>query len=124
MVIDNLNIDFPKGKIIGLLGPNGSGKSTFVKILAGILQPNSGEILIDGNEIGEKTRAIVSYLPERTYFSNSITVENAIEYFDSFYDDFRPQVARELLKKLGVNVNSKMKSLSKGTKEKVQLVII
>ena len=123
-VLNNFNLTIPAGKIVGLLGPNGSGKSTLVKIFSGILQPDNGEVKIGGYGIGEETRAIVSYLPERTYFNKNMTVEGAIEYFKSFYKDFRSERAYELLKVLNIDVKSKMKTLSKGTKEKVQLIMV
>ena len=87
-VLSNFNLEIPSGRIIGLLGPNGCGKSTLMKMIAGILQPNSGEILIDGKPVSEETCAIVSYLPERTYFDSSMKVIELLNYFDDFYNDF------------------------------------
>lgn len=123
-VIKDLNLEIPCGRIVGLLGPNGRGKSTFVKILAGLLQPNSGKIKVYGNEIGAESRALISYLPERTYFNNGMKVEEIIKYFQSFYHDFSPQRAYELLSALGIDPKAKMRTLSKGTKEKVQLILV
>ncbi|MBE7055950.1 MAG: ABC transporter ATP-binding protein [Ruminococcaceae bacterium] len=123
-VINNLNIEIPKGKIVGLLGPNGCGKSTLIKMIAGILQPNSGEIYVSGKQIGEETRALVSYLPERTYFSGGMKVSEVVKYFASFYSDFSTERACELLSVLGINSDAKLKTLSKGTKEKVQLILV
>lgn len=123
-VIKDLNFGIPAGRIVGLLGPNGCGKSTLIKMVAGILQPNSGEILVDGMPVGEESKAIISYLPERTYFNSWMRVDELIAYFDEFYADFDPQRAFKLLEDLGINTRSKLKTLSKGTKEKVQLVLV
>ena len=123
-VLDGLNLSVPKGKIVGLLGPNGCGKSTLIKIITGLLQPNSGEVLIDGKPVGEETKAIVSYLPERTYFNAWMRVSELIKYFEEFYEDFDPCRARKLLSDLNIDEKSKLKSLSKGTKEKVQLILV
>ena len=123
-VLTNLNLVIPAGRIVGLLGPNGCGKSTLIKMIAGILQPNSGEITVDGNPVGEKSCALISYLPERTYFSNSMKVDDIITYFSDFYSDFDPVRARHLLNDLGIDTSANLKTLSKGTKEKVQLILV
>ena len=123
-VLTNLNLVIPAGRIVGLLGPNGCGKSTLIKMIAGILQPNSGEIKVDGNPVGEKSCALISYLPERTYFSNSMKVDEIITYFSDFYSDFDPVRARHLLSDLGIETSANLKTLSKGTKEKVQLILV
>ena len=123
-VLQNFNIDIPAGRIIGLLGPNGCGKSTLIKMIAGILQPNEGEILVNGNPIGEKTCADISYLPERTYFTQSMKVEEVIDYFVDFYKDFDVERAYKLLADLKIDPAAKLKTLSKGTKEKVQLILV
>lgn len=123
-VLTNLNIEIPKGRIVGLLGPNGCGKSTLIKMIAGILQPDSGTITVDGNPVGEKSCALVSYLPERTYFSNSMKVKEIIKFFADFYADFDSERAYILLNNLGIDPNSNLKTLSKGTKEKVQLILV
>lgn len=122
--LDHLELTIPSGRIIGLLGPNGSGKTTLIKLLAGLLMPNEGEILICGKEPGAETKAVVSYLPERTYFRSSMRVKELIEYFQDFYADFRPERARELLGNLKIDENASLKTLSKGTKEKVQLIMV
>lgn len=122
--LDHLDLTIPSGRIIGLLGPNGSGKTTLIKLLAGLLMPNEGEILICGKEPGAETKAVVSYLPERTYFRSSMRVKELIEYFQDFYADFRPERARELLGNLKIDENASLKTLSKGTKEKVQLIMV
>lgn len=122
-VLDNLNLSLPKGKIIGLLGPNGCGKSTLIKTITGLLIPDKGRILVDGEEIGEKTKAMVSYLPEKSYLSEALRVNDLLKMFCDFYCDFDLQRARKLLSDLCIDPNSKLKNLSKGTKEKVQLVM-
>lgn len=122
--LDHLDLTIPSGRIIGLLGPNGSGKTTLIKLLAGLLMPNEGEILICGKEPGAETKAAVSYLPERTYFRSSMRVKELIEYFQDFYADFCPERARELLGNLKIDENASLKTLSKGTKEKVQLIMV
>lgn len=123
-VLSDFNIDIPAGRIIGLLGPNGCGKSTLIKLVAGLLQPDSGSITVGGYPVGEKSKALISYLPERTYFDSSMRVKNLISYFEEFYDDFDTQKAYTLLYDLKINPESKLKTLSKGTKEKVQLILV
>ncbi len=123
-VLTNLNIAIPEGRIVGLLGPNGCGKSTLIKMIAGILQPNSGEITVGGNPVGEKSCALISYLPERTYFSNSMKVKDIITFFSDFYKDFDCERAKVLLNDLNIDINASLKTLSKGTKEKVQLILV
>lgn len=122
--LTNLNLTIPKGKIVGLLGPNGSGKTTFIKIAAGLLTPTSGKLTIDGNAPGIETKSFVSYLPERTYLSSWMKVSDIIAMFADFYDDFDVARANDMLKRLGVSTDLKLKTLSKGTKEKVQLVLV
>lgn len=123
-VLTNLNLMIPGGRIVGLLGPNGCGKSTLIKMIAGILQPNSGEITVNGLPVGEKTCSLISYLPERTYFNSSMKVKEIIKYFSDFYEDFDSERAKVLLSDLGIDINSNLKTLSKGTKEKVQLILV
>lgn len=122
--LNALNLSIPRGKIIGLLGPNGSGKTTLIKILNGLLCPTEGEVLINGKKPGPQTKAVVSYLPERTYLSTSKKVCELMEYFTDFYADFRPERAKEMLKSLGIDMNARIKTLSKGTREKVQLILV
>lgn len=124
LVLQDFNINLEKGRIIGILGPNGSGKTTFIKILAGILSRNAGEVTIDGRQIGIESKKVVSYLPERTYFSPSMKVKETIEFFADFYEDFRKERAIEMLQKLNIPLDAKIKALSKGTREKVQLVLV
>lgn len=123
-VIADMNISLPRGKTIGLLGPNGSGKSTFIKLAAGLLTPTAGAVLIDGREPDEETRAYVSYLPERTYFDSAVRVSDAVDMFHDFYADFDRQRALEMTSRLGVDVSARFGTLSKGTKEKLQLILV
>lgn len=123
-VLDKLNLEIPAGKIVGLLGPNGCGKSTLVKIISGVLQANSGEVKIAGEPVSENTKALVSYLPERTYFNAWMHVEELVKYFETFYSDFDSARAYELLENLKIDPKAKLKTLSKGTKEKVQLILV
>ena len=123
-VLKDLNINLTGGKIVGLLGPNGCGKSTLIKLIAGLLVPDSGSIEICGQPRSEKTNALISYLPERTYFSGGMTVEDMISYFVDFYEDFDEACARRMLADMGIKTESKFKSLSKGTKEKAQLILV
>ncbi len=122
--LDGLNLVIPRGKIVGLLGPNGSGKTTLIKILNGLLVPTGGQGLINGLAPGAQTKARISYLPERTYFQNSMRVKELLEYFADFYEDFRMERAREMLLSLHINENDRIKTLSKGTREKVQLILV
>lgn len=122
--LNEISLGLPKGQIIGLLGPNGSGKTTLLKLAAGLLTPTSGIILVDGKVVGPETKAIVSYLPERTYFDQGMRVAECLEFFSDFYADFDRPRAEEMLKLLQVPTDAKMKTLSKGTKEKVQLVLV
>lgn len=123
-VLNGLNLEIPAGKIVGLLGPNGCGKSTLIKLIAGLLQPNGGEIRVCGNEVGEESKALISYLPERTYFNAGMRVSELIRYFGDFYKDFDEKRAYTLLADLSIDPSAKLKTLSKGTKEKVQLVLV
>ena len=123
-VFKNFNCELPSGKIIGLLGPNGCGKSTLMKLICGILVPDSGEIYICGEPRSEYTNSLVSYLPERTYINMSMKVEELIKYFKDFYTDFDEETARKMLYDLNISTNARLKTLSKGTKEKVQLVMV
>lgn len=122
--LDNLDLTLPKGKIVGLLGPNGSGKTTFLKLCAGLLTPSVGQIEICGMPVGTQTKAIVSYLPDRTYLSNGQSVRQQLNYFKDFYADFDYARAVDMLAKLGIDPKQRYGSLSKGNKEKVQLVLV
>ena len=124
LALDHLSLTIPRGKIIGLLGPNGSGKTTLIKLINGLLVATEGEITINGIKPGAETKGYVSYLPERTYFQNSMKVKELIDYFSDFYQDFRPERARQMLANLNISEDARLKTLSKGTKEKVQLIMV
>lgn len=123
-VLKDVNFSIPRGKIIGLLGKNGAGKSTLIKLINDLLTLDSGEILIDSKKIGVESKKIISYLPERTYLDKSMTVNEVIDMFSEFYDNFDSKKARKLLKDLKLDVNSKLSKMSKGMQEKVQLVLV
>lgn len=122
--LKGIDLTIKRGRIVGLLGPNGSGKSTLIKLANGLLTPSSGEILINGLKPGIETKKIVSYLPERTYLNDWMKVSDIINFFKDFYDNFNPEKAHEMLQKLNINPNDKLKTMSKGTKEKVQLILV
>jgi ABC-2 type transport system ATP-binding protein len=122
--LDDVTLNIEKGKIIGLCGPNGSGKTTLIKIAAGLLTPTSGSITIDGMPIGPETKAVVSYLPDKTFVPESMKVFAIIDFFREFYADFDINAAYEMLKRLDIDGSETFKTLSKGTQEKVQLVLI
>lgn len=122
--LNGLNLEIKKGRITGLLGPNGSGKTTFLKIIAGILRPSSGEILINGNRPGIKTKAQVSYLPDRDYLYKWMRISDAVNFFDDMYDDFDKEKAGEMLKFMNLSEDSKVRELSKGMSEKLYLTLV
>ena len=119
--LTNLNLVLERGQIIGLLGPNGSGKTTLIKLINDLLIPTEGQVLIDGMAPGVETKKIVSYLPERTYLDPSMKIKDIISYFSDFYENFVTDRAYHMMTDLEIDVNSRMRALSKGTKEKVQL---
>ena len=123
-VLNNMNVSVPAGKIIGLLGPNGCGKSTLIKLVSGLLVPDSGEIYVDGVAIGHETNQLISYLPERTYLSPGMKVSELIDYFADFYADFDVARANHMLADLKIDPNAHIRTLSKGTREKVQLIMV
>ena len=122
--LKGIDLKINRGRIVGLLGPNGSGKSTLIKLANGLLTPTSGEILIDGKAPGIHSKEIVSYLPERTYLNNWMKVSDIINFFNDFYKNFNPKKAYDMLSKLNINPQDKLKTMSKGTKEKVQLILV
>lgn len=122
--LKGISLDIPKGKIVGLLGPNGSGKSTMIKLLNGLLQPDEGNIEIAGMKPSIETKKIVSYLPERTYLSEWMKMKDLLKFFSDFYEDFDLEKAEEMIEALNINVDEKIKDMSKGTKEKVQLILV
>lgn len=123
-VLKGINLNIPKGKIVGLLGPNGSGKSTMIKLINGLLSEDSGMIFINGLKPSKETKKIVSYLPERTYLNDWMKVKDMLGFFKDFYSDFDAEKAEEMLKNLGIDKNEKLKTMSKGTREKVQLILV
>ncbi len=123
-VFEDLNLTIEGGKIIGLLGPNGSGKTTIIKMLAGLLTTDEGEILIDGYKVGPETKAVVSYLPERTYLNESLKIRQVIDIFADFYADFDADRAYKMMELLKLDPEMQVKKLSKGNKEKVQLIMV
>ncbi len=122
--LDNLNLTLERGQIIGLLGPNGSGKTTFIKLINDVLVPTKGEILINGMAPGVETKKIISYLPERTYLDEMMKVNEIITYFSDFYDNFSSERAYQMLSDLQIDTNVRLRTLSKGTKEKVRLILV
>lgn len=122
--LDNLNLTLPRGRIIGLLGPNGSGKTTLIKLINGLLAPTAGQLYINGNEPGPDTKKVVSYLPERTYFNSWMKVNDILDFFCDFYADFRRNRAEDMLQRLGIDPTARLSTMSKGTKEKVQLIMV
>lgn len=124
VALDEVNLKIEKGKIYGLLGPNGSGKTTMIKLINDLLQPTSGEVLIKGEEAGIESKKIISYLPERTYLNMDMKVEELLNFFSDFYLDFDKSKALELLEKLDIAIDARLKTMSKGTKEKVQLIAV
>lgn len=124
MSVFHMNLIIPRGRIIGLLGPNGCGKTTLIKMINGLLTPTSGTVLINGMEPCPATKKIISYLPERTYLDNSMKVSQMVSYFADFYEDFSPEKAYAMLGALGISSDARLKTLSKGTKEKVQLILV
>ncbi len=119
-----IDLEIEKGKIIGLLGPNGSGKTTLIKIVNGLLVPTSGEVFVNGNKIGVETKKVISFLPERTYLNPDMKVLECVQMFADFYEDFNKEKALNLVDRLHIEKESKLKHLSKGTKEKVQLILV
>lgn len=124
LALNQIYLNLERGRIIGLLGPNGSGKSTLIKLMNGLLKPSAGEILIDGQRPGTDSKAKISYLPERTYLPGGMKVIEVVQYFQDFYADFHVERAYDMLSRLQIPPNERLKNLSKGMKEKVQLVLV
>ncbi len=122
--LSHINLALESGHIIGLLGPNGSGKTTLIKLLNGLLTPSEGELYIGENPIGVESKKIVSYLPDQTYLNGNLKVREIIRYFKDFYADFDENRAYDMLEKLKIQPEHKLKTMSKGTKEKVQLILV
>ena len=123
-ILKDVNLTIPKGKIIGLLGKNGMGKTTFLKLINALLTPTSGEVLINGEKPNINSKKVISYLPERTYLDKSMKVSQIITFFDEFYDNFNKEKAIKLLKDLDLDINSKVRKMSKGMQEKLQLILV
>lgn len=124
IALQNVNLTIPRGKIIGLLGKNGSGKTTLIKLINDLLTPNCGEVLINGEKPGVNSKKIISYLPERTYLDKNMKIKEILKFFSEFYQDFDIEKANMLLKDLDLDINLKLSKMSKGMKEKVQLILV
>lgn len=122
--LNSINLSLESGKIIGLLGPNGSGKTTLIKLINGLLTPTGGKVLINGKAPGVETKVEVAYLPDNSYLNTWMTVKQIVDYFVDFYADFREDLAYTMLQRLGISPTTKLKTLSKGNKEKVCLILV
>ena len=122
--LNNVSMTLESGKIIGLLGPNGSGKTTLIKIINGLLKDYEGEVLVDGKNVGIDSRKIISYLPDENYFQDWMYIKDVLSIFSDLYEDFDLEKAEEMIEALNINVDEKIKDMSKGTKEKVQLILV
>ncbi|MCI8437714.1 MAG: ABC transporter ATP-binding protein [Lawsonibacter sp.] len=119
-----IDLEVGPGRIVGLLGPNGSGKTTLIKLLCGLLQPTTGWLTVDGSAIGPYTKSVISYLPDRMYFADWMKATDLFDLFQDFYSDFEYEKALAMCQSLGVEPRDRLKAMSKGTKEKVQLVLV
>ncbi len=122
--LNSINLSLESGKIVGLLGPNGSGKTTLIKLINGLLTPTEGKVLINGKAPGVETKVEVAYLPDNSYLNTWMTVKQIVDYFVDFYADFREDLAYTMLDRLGISPTTKLKTLSKGNKEKVCLILV
>lgn len=122
--LTSINLQIEPGHIVGLLGPNGSGKTTLIKLASGLLTPSIGEILVDGMHPGVETKRIISYLPERSYLNDWMTVRDLMAFFADFYIDFDKAKAYDMLQRLHITTDERLRTMSKGTKEKIQLILV
>ncbi len=123
MALCNLNLSLGQGRIVGLLGPNGSGKTTLIKLINGLLSPTEGTVEVVGYKPGVESKKRVAYLPDTPYLNSWMKVEQIVDYFKDFYEDFRKELALEMLDRLGISPEKRLKALSKGNKEKVCLIL-
>lgn len=121
--LSGVDLTLESGRIVGLLGPNGSGKTTLIKLANGLLTPTAGEVLVDGRKPSKETKAVVSYLPERIALPQWMTAKQAMQFYEDFYMDFRRYAAEDMIQKLGLETDRPIKTMSKGTKEKLQLIL-
>jgi len=124
LALNQVNLQLGKGKIVGLLGPNGSGKTTLIKLANGLLTPSGGHVLVNGQEPGVETKKVLAYLPERSYLPEWMTAGQALDYFYDFYENFNMAKAEDMLARLGIDKKDRIKTMSKGTREKVQLILV
>lgn len=122
--LDNIELELGRGRIVGLLGPNGSGKTTLIKLLCGLLQPSAGFLMIDGREPGVYTKSVTAYLPDRMYFADWMRAGDLVDLFSDFYTDFDRKKSTAMCSELGIGLHDRIKSMSKGTKEKLQLALV
>ena len=122
--LNDIDLQIEPGRIVGLLGPNGSGKTTLIKLINGLLTPTGGEVLIDGRKPSPETKAIVSYLPERNALSEWMSAKQAMDYYADFFEDFNRDKAKEMIRNLGLDEQARIKTMSKGTREKLQLILV
>ena len=122
--LNDIDLQIEPGRIVGLLGPNGSGKTTLIKLINGLLTPTGGEVLIDGRKPSPETKAIVSYLPERNALSEWMSAKQAMDYYADFFEDFTRDKAKEMIRNLGLDEQARIKTMSKGTREKLQLILV
>lgn len=121
--LDQIDLKLSPDRIVGLLGPNGSGKTTLIKLATGLLQPSGGQILIDGQRPGSETKKKIAYLPDREFLPDYMTAKQLLQFYQDFYADFQPEKAAAMLQNLGIQESMRMKKMSKGTKEKIQLLL-